>query len=147
MTSPRAEDLISSWTPTSARALGKELERRAVDLRLPIAIAVFLHGQRIFHVGLEGSSAENDDWIERKRRTVEATGKSSLDARESLVKSGQDEETLPLTDGLFAYCGGGIPLITERGPVGVAIVSGLPHLEDHSFVSQAIVAVTKAHHV
>jgi uncharacterized protein (UPF0303 family) len=116
-------------------------------LGLPIAIAVFLHGQRIFHVGMEGSSAENDEWIERKRRTVEATGKSSLDARKSLVKSGQDDEVLPLTDGLFAFCGGGIPLITEQGPVGVAIVSGLPHLEDHSFVNQAIVAAIRAHDV
>ena len=38
----------------------------------------------------------------------------------------------------FAFCGGGFPLVVNGQFRGAAIVSGLPHLDDHRCLTQAI---------
>lgn len=134
---------IFPWTRARARSVGELLEVWALERKLPIAIAVFFDGQRIFHVGLEGSSSENDHWIEMKRRTVEATGTSSLAVRQNIIRSGISEDKCPMSDGVFAMCGGGYPLVDSSGMRGIAIVSGLPHLDDHALVQEAILSIIR----
>lgn len=129
---------VQKWTRELARLLGELIERQALEKELPIAVAVFFDGQRIFHIGLPGSSIENDAWIEMKRRTVELTGESSLAWRQKMVQSGIDDDELPFSDGVVAMCGGGFPLRDQSGLRGVVIVSGLPHEDDHDLVVTAV---------
>lgn len=134
------------WTRDAAIAVGVTMEKLGHDRALPIACAVFFDGQRVFHIGLPGSSAENDEWIEMKRHTVNITRNSSLALRYQLQSAGGVGEELPYSNGLFAMCGGGYPLNDSTGYRGVAIVSGLPHLDDHDLVVEAISRVVEAHH-
>ena len=126
------------WTRERAIKLGQWLVDYGSNNNLPMAIAVILDGQRVFQYALSGTSAENDLWIERKRRTVELTKLSSLEYRQTLLRSGINDSELPLTDDVMAFCGGGYPLFDSSGYRGVAIVSGLPHLKDDEVVSMAV---------
>jgi len=132
------------WTREAAIAVGVAMEKRGRERALPIACAVFFEGQRVFHIGLLGSSADNDQWIEMKRHTVDITQESSLALRSKWQKAEGVGEDLPYANGLFAMCGGGYPLNDSSGYKGVAIVSGLPHLDDHELVVEAIAAVVEA---
>lgn len=126
------------WTRERAIAVGNWLVSYGQTHKLAMAIAVFLDDQRVFQYALEGTSAENDLWIERKRRTVELTKLSSLGYRKVILSSGISDSDLPLTDGVLAFCGGGYPLLDSSGYRGVAVVSGLPHLVDDEIVSKAV---------
>ena len=46
-----------------------------------MAIDVTRHGHQLFHTALEGSSPDNDRWVERKARVVDRFGHSSLYVR------------------------------------------------------------------
>jgi uncharacterized protein (UPF0303 family) len=126
------------WTRQSAISLGEWLVNYGQTNKLPMAISVILDNQRVFQFALEGTSAENDLWIERKRRTVELTQLSSLEYREAILQNGVSDPDLPMTDGVMAFCGGGYPLFDATGYRGVAIVSGLPHLQDDEVVAKAV---------
>lgn len=135
------------WTRETAIAVGVAMEKLGHERALLIACAVFFDSQRVFHIGLPGSSAENDQWIEMKRHTVDITHNSSLALRRQLQSVEGVGEELPYANGLFAMCGGGYPLNDSTGDRGVAIVSGLPHLDDHDLVVEAIAKVVEAHNV
>ncbi len=131
------------WDRSKAIKVGELLVEQGMQRKLTLAVAVFLDDQRVYHYALEGTSSENDLWFDRKRRTVDLTKMSSLDYRRSILASGISEEMLPLTDGLIAICGGGEPLIDHTGYRGVAIVSGLPHLDDAEMVHAAVLAIAE----
>jgi len=131
------------WDRSKAIKVGELLVEQGMQRKLTLAVAVFLDDQRVYHYALEGTSSENDLWIDRKRRTVDLTKMSSLDYRRSILASGISDEMLPLTDGLIAICGGGEPLIDRTGYRGVAIVSGLPHLDDAEMVHAAVLAIAE----
>ena len=61
---------FSSLSHEDALALGMDLASRAEERNWPLAVSVFLGDQHVFRYACPGTSAENDDWIERKRKTV-----------------------------------------------------------------------------
>ncbi len=126
------------WNQQSTVAFGEFMKLRAVEQELEIAISVFFNGQRMYQVGLPGSSSENDEWIARKVNTVELTKHSSLALRRRIDELNIQEEELGFNSGYLAVCGGGYPLYSEGVLVGTAIVSGLPHEEDHRFVVESL---------
>jgi uncharacterized protein (UPF0303 family) len=102
---------------------------------LPIAVEVRLGDWIIHHASLPGSTVENQGWIDRKARVVMLKQHSTLFERVSAQERGVDwfmENNL--TDATHAIHGGGLPLITQGDVfVGVLLISGLPHVEDHLF--------------
>jgi uncharacterized protein (UPF0303 family) len=102
---------------------------------LPIAVEVRLGDWIIYHASLPGSTVENQGWIDRKARVVMLKQHSTLFERVSAQERGVDwfmENNL--TDATHAIHGGGLPLITQGDVfVGVLLISGLPHVEDHLF--------------
>ena len=90
MTSQSAEELISvleeqetrlvleSFTHDDAWRLGTLLVEMARERGAPVAIDIRSASQQLFHCALPGSSADNDAWIDRKRRVVERYGASSF---------------------------------------------------------------------
>jgi uncharacterized protein (UPF0303 family) len=119
-----------------ALALGLHLLDAARDQGLAVTISVRRNGQRLFHAALPGTSADNDEWIERKSRVADRFGHSSLHVGTQFRLGGSTfEEKSRLDPNLYAAHGGVFPvLVKEVGPVGTVGVSGLPQLEDHAFV-------------
>ena len=120
--------------------LGMIAARHALDEGLGALIEIRLGDRTVFRAALEGTSASNDDWLRRKFAVVHRFGMSSLAVRVQFEEQGTDFHAatgLPESD--FAAYGGGWPLIVRGvGQVGVMGVSGLPHLDDHRLIVEAI---------
>ena len=122
------------WRREDLFELGNAIAMESQNKNLVVATAMFFHGQCIFQMGLEGTTADNDSWIMRKVNTVELTGHSSLALREKVEALNIQEEDLGFRTSDLAICGGGFPLKTNDVLVGIAVVSGLPHLDDHDLI-------------
>lgn len=110
-----------------------------------VAVAIEINGLRVFQHVTEGAGKHNVAWLQRKINMVNQFGRSSLRtwAEFSQSKVTMDDECLPKMD--FALCGGGFPLnVRGVGQVGVIAVSGLPHLDDHRIIVDALAELTCA---
>lgn len=119
-----------------ALALGLHLLEAARGQGLGVTISVRRGMQRLFHAALPGTSADNDEWIDRKSRVVDHYGHSSFYVGTRFrVGGGSFEEKSRLDPNRYAAHGGVFPVIVEGvGPVGTVGVSGLPQADDHAFV-------------
>lgn len=123
-----------------AWAVGSHIVRVATERSLPITAAIWLGEQRVFHVGMPGSSADNDHWMERKAAMVRRYDVSSLLAARRWQSRGVEEESLRigLDPRLYTFSGGGVPVRVHGALVGVAVVSGLTEDADHALVVEAL---------
>ncbi|WP_299527808.1 heme-degrading domain-containing protein [uncultured Streptomyces sp.] len=123
-----------------AYALGTLLVRLARERNAPVAVDIRRGAQQLFHVALPGSSADNDAWIERKRRVVERYGESSyLVGTRFRAKGTTFEQSSRLDPDTYAAHGGSFPITVEgAGVIGAVTVSGLPQAEDHALVVEAL---------
>jgi uncharacterized protein (UPF0303 family) len=105
-----------------------------------ITIDIARNGQMLFHYALPGTSADNDAWIERKKRVVDRYGHSSFYVGTLYRSQGTTfEEKSRLDPDRYAAAGGCFPLIVrDVGPVGTITVSGLPQAEDHALVVRVL---------
>jgi uncharacterized protein (UPF0303 family) len=119
-----------------AHALGLHLVEAARAQGLTIAVDVRRNGQQLFHFALEGTAADNEEWLKRKTRVVDRYGHSSLFIGEQARQAGTTfEEQMRLDPDVFAAHGGAFPMtVRGTGVVGTVAVSGLPELDDHAFV-------------
>ncbi|MFD7899198.1 heme-degrading domain-containing protein [Streptomyces sp. NPDC059479] len=131
---------LRHFTYDDAWALGTLLVELARERNAPVAIDIRRGAQQLFHCALPGSSADNDAWIDRKRRVVERYGASSfLVGTRFRAKGSTFEESSRLDPDLYAAHGGSFPLAVEgAGIVGTVTVSGLPQAEDHAMVVEAL---------
>jgi uncharacterized protein (UPF0303 family) len=121
--------------------LGARMVTMARERGLPIAIAVMFGQQRVFHAALAGSSATNDDWLQRKFAVVAKHDCSSyaLSCRyratgiEYHTASGYPRET-------YALAGGAVPLRVRGSLIGAVGVSGLEEDQDHALVIEMMQA-------
>ena len=70
--------VFAEFDNATAWDLGVQLVTAARAARLPVVVSITRGGQRLFHAALEGTSPDNDDWVERKSRVVHRFGHSSL---------------------------------------------------------------------
>ncbi|WP_326697678.1 heme-degrading domain-containing protein [Streptomyces sp. NBC_01754] len=123
-----------------AYALGGLLVTLARERHAPVAIDIRRGAQQLFHAALPGSSADNDAWIDRKRRVVERYGESSyLVGTRFRAKGTTFEQSSRLDPDTYAAHGGSFPIGVEgAGVIGTVTVSGLPQAEDHALVVEAL---------
>ncbi|MEU1052247.1 heme-degrading domain-containing protein [Streptomyces sp. NPDC005876] len=128
------------FTHDDAWALGSLLVELARERQAPVAIDIHRAGQQLFHAALPGSAPDNDAWIARKRRVVERYGSASyLVGARFRAKGSTFEESSRLDPDTYAAHGGSFPVTVEGvGVVGAVTVSGLPQLEDHKLVVEAL---------
>ena len=126
--------------------LGVALRETARSGGLPVAISVRCNGRRLFHAALPGSSADNDGWLARKSAVVDRYGRSSLRVGEQFRVDGKSfDEDSRLDLSLFAAHGGAFPILLRgTGCIGTVAVSGLPQLDDHRIVVEALEALLAA---
>lgn len=127
-------DLHAGWE------LGSLMREAALERNYPVAILIRRSGQRLFHAALPGSSIDNDDWLERKSAVVDQFGHSSYYMGCQSRAGGQDfNERFRLDLHKFAAHGGAFPLtVAASGCIGSVAVSGLPQVEDHTFVVEQL---------
>ncbi|MEV5608440.1 heme-degrading domain-containing protein [Streptomyces sp. NPDC052225] len=152
MSAPTIEELeaqeqrltLDSFTYDDAWRLGTLLVELARERSAPVAIDITRGGQQLFHAALPGSTPDNDAWIARKRRVVERWHASSyLVGSRFRAKGTTFEESSRLDPDVYAAHGGAFPItVRGAGVVGVVVVSGLPQIEDHALVVQALEALT-----
>jgi uncharacterized protein (UPF0303 family) len=107
---------------------------------LSVAWDVSRGDQIVAHGATDGTNAGNDLWIARKIRLVRLTNSSSLRVRLEAQASGRNPADW-LEPYQYAVAGGCFPIRVAGGAiVGTATVSGLPDVEDHALVVEAITA-------
>ena len=130
---------FDTFSHDDAWMLGTRLRTLAAEQALPVAIAIKLGDQRVFHAGLAGASADNDGWLERKFAVVRRYGHSSLAVGVEFRSRGVDFDVDSRLDPTrFAAHGGAFPLFVRGSIVGMVGVSGLPQLDDHALVIEAL---------
>ncbi|WP_330175663.1 heme-degrading domain-containing protein [Streptomyces sp. NBC_01498] len=132
--------VLPRFTYDDAWELGSLLVQLSRERGAPVAIDIRRGAQQLFHCALPGSSADNDAWIDRKRRVVERYGASSfLVGTRCRAKGTTFEDSARLDPDRYAAHGGSFPIAVEgAGVVGSVTVSGLPQEEDHALVVQAL---------
>jgi uncharacterized protein (UPF0303 family) len=134
--------VLNSFGYEDAWRLGCLLVEMARQRELPIVIDIRYGGQQLFHAALAGSSADNDGWVERKRRVAERYGHSSYLVGTSFRARGTTfEESSRLGVEAHAAHGGSFPLRVggmNTGVIGTVTVSGLPQEDDHALVVEAL---------
>jgi uncharacterized protein (UPF0303 family) len=124
---------LSSLTQAEAIEIGTIAQEIGLDRKLPIAVEVRMKDWIVFHASLPGSTPENDWWIARKARVVNATGNSTMYERVLAEEQGVDWYAVKgLSEETHAIHGGGLALnVVGLGLTGILIISGLPQVEDH----------------
>ena len=114
--------------------LGCDLVEATRSFEGPLAVEIDLNGVMVFRYYPAGTCAYHEQWLQRKRRTVCLTEKSSLRVFAELDAKGasmQQEMLLDPKD--YANCGGGFPIRLRGGcMIGFIGVSGLEHTRDHA---------------
>ncbi|KAG0336949.1 hypothetical protein BG004_007844 [Podila humilis] len=106
-----------------------------------ITVSISRNGQNIFHHAMEGTSADNDNWVRRKENTVNRLQHSSYFIGRKLAAKGEKnmEKSYFLAESDYACHGGAFPLLLRgTGCIGAIVVSGLRQDLDHELVTQAI---------
>lgn len=134
-----AFDLSGAWQ------LGRHLHRLATAAQAPAVLEIHAYGRIVFSAALPGSSADNHDWVRRKRNTVLRYGHSSMYLGEYNRSKGREFETQPHIDAReYAAHGGSFPLRLSNGElIGSLTLSGLPQWDDHRLVVEALQAWLK----
>jgi uncharacterized protein (UPF0303 family) len=137
-----AELVFDRFDEAMAWRLGSELQQMAAEAALPVVIDIRSADRTYFHAALPGSAPLNDLWARRKSNVALVFRMASLlvgnrfrDKGDTLAKHGLDAAN-------HAESGGAVPVVVRGvGMVAVATVSGLPQVEDHKLVVQAMRAV------
>lgn len=129
--------VFSDFSHADAWRLGTILVGVAAEGSLPVAIRITIGEQIAFHVGMPGSSADNDAWITRKERAVRRFGVSTFLLKIRGEVAGRDYAELD--PARFAIAGGCVPIRTASGALlGTVAVSGLAQADDHALVTDAM---------
>jgi uncharacterized protein (UPF0303 family) len=131
--------VLPAFDETTALQLGQILVDLARKDHLPVVIDIRTADRTLYHAALPGSAPLNDLWARRKSNTALRFHEASLlvgtrhrEKGETLAKHGLDTAD-------YADHGGAVPIrVRTVGVVAVATVSGLPQVEDHRLVVQAL---------
>ena len=140
LTAQEARLVLGSFDHGAAWRLGTRMAERALREDASIIIDIRRPGMVLFRSALAGTTAENEDWLERKARTVLhfETSTALLEAR--FAAQGVDLWTAGWFDtSTFAAAGGSFPVrVRGVGVVAAVTVSGLTSDEDHDFVVESL---------
>ena len=137
---------LPSCSVEDALWIGQWLLDRARERSLAVTVEVWRGSRLVFRAARPGTDAHNDLYLAGKRRVVEHFAHSSFYERLRHEEAGT---SFAAATGLqfpdYAPHGGGFPLsVRGTGPVGVALVSGLPQALDHALIVEALEAFLAA---
>ena len=105
----------------------------------PILIDIRTPQWTMFRAALPGANVLNDRWVRRKSNTVFLFGCSSLMMGTRLREKGETLARHGCQPEDFAENGGSFPLrVADAGVLAAVTVSGLPQVDDHALVVEAL---------
>lgn len=104
----------------------------------PVIVRVVVGDLVLFQGAMDGTSVNNQIWLDLKAATVRQYGRSSLWLHHDLRAKGRTLAAVPSTQSPMVDMGGGVPLMIGGRAVGFVGVSGLPHEDDHALVIAAL---------
>lgn len=136
---------FTRFDAAAAWRLGSWLADKARKDGLKITVGITRGPQRLFHFAAEGTSSDNDVWVERKTRTVFRFGHSSYYMGRKLAHEDKTAaEKYFVDEAEYSFHGGAFPILLKgTGMVGVLTVSGLPQEQDHALAVEALRHVLK----
>lgn len=133
---------FKSFTQSDAIALGQLILKGSESLDRPIATKIILDDMEVFACFKQGTNETNNKWLFRKTNTVKRTQMCSLHVAVlrdlGLIK----KEPWMDDEDHYGLVGGGFPIFVDGLFRGVALVSGLPHLRDHGFLTKQLALFT-----
>ena len=131
---------FTHFSKKDACELGKLMVEEAGKRELAVAISIRLNsGLVVFQAFMDGTTLDNEAWIETKFNTVRRAEVSSLEFYMYLQNSGHTMAEKFMDETVYANSGGGFPIrIEDVGVIGVIIVSGLNHVQDHDFIVRCL---------
>ena len=133
------ELVFSSFTQDDAIRLGMMLVENGKKGDCPTAYEIVLNGMVVFRAFPNGTTPNNELWLQRKRNVVELMRKSSLRCFAEMERDGVSFSDMKLNDNDYA-AGGGFPIQVEgAGVIGCILVSGFPdHMDDHRLLISTV---------
>ncbi|MBY3217710.1 heme-degrading domain-containing protein [Rhizobium laguerreae] len=141
MLAQELEDLqLATFDYDVAWKLGSIMQTQASARSLPAAITVAHGTDVVFALLMPAATPDNTAWAARKRAVAHRFHRSSLAMRLEAEQGGYDfNSRFRLPDSDFVASGGGFPLMLRGGTlIGTLGVSGLPDVEDHLLVTNAL---------
>jgi uncharacterized protein (UPF0303 family) len=136
---------FQAFAEETAFDLGSALYGIARAKRAPVAVDIRTQDRILFHAAMPGATPDNDNWIRRKSNVVLRYHQSSLLFGDSLALKGRainPDMGIGFED--YASHGGSFPIrIKKSGVIGAITVSGLPQLDDHRMVIEALAQFLK----
>lgn len=131
---------FSTFSNKDALDLGRFLTDIIYAENLQMAVAIrHLNGAILYQHMTEGTSGDNQNWMQRKFNTVRLMEMSSLRMWAHSNLSNMSINDYGLCSSEYVFCGGGFPIRLETGEmVGIITVSNLPHGEDHNFIISSL---------
>lgn len=125
----------------AALALGLDIRDRVAAQGRAVVIDVRFWDRRLFWFAMQGTTADNEDWVRRKVNAVRRFQKSTLRLGTEKGARLLPPEAGPEAVADCVLAGGGFPLkVRGVGCVGAVTVSGLPQREDHEMVVAGLAA-------
>ncbi|MDE8669763.1 heme-degrading domain-containing protein [Pseudarthrobacter sp. H3Y2-7] len=120
--------------------LGLLLVELGKTRKLPIAIDITKGEQVLFHVALDGATPNNEHWVRAKQRTAARYEiPSLLVGLRARLRGGRIEDQGWYDESVYAAHGGSFPVyVAGVGAVATVTVSGLPQMQDHDLVVEAL---------
>jgi uncharacterized protein (UPF0303 family) len=132
--------LFAAFSEETAFDLGSAIYTIARSKRSPVVINIRTSERALFHAAMPGATPDNDQWVRRKSNVVLRFHQSSLLYGQSMAEKGRmigPEWGLDPLD--FAGHGGSFPIRVKKvGVIGAITVSGLPQLDDHRMIVEAL---------
>ncbi|GHV74864.1 UPF0303 protein [Spirochaetia bacterium] len=120
--------------------LGNVMVGEIFDKNYAISASIrLISGLIVFQYFPEGTNLNNNFWMTRKFNTLRDKEASSLLTTLRWQRNGEDLAQQGLSPQEYVMSGGGFPIVVKgTGLVGAALVSGLPHLQDHDILVELI---------
>lgn len=131
--------VFDAFDQEAAYILGTRLREAGLAAGQPAAVRVVLDGLIVYQSFPNGTGSDNNAWMDRKYAAVTRARASSLRAAAEQELLGV-REPWQSDEEHYAFCGGGFPIVVNGALRGAAIVSGLPHLEDHALLTGVLAA-------
>ena len=122
-----------------ALQIGLNAVAAADELGYAFAIRVIANGAIVFSHHMDGTSRNNDWWMDKKLNTALLTGISTLRHYVEIEGGVRPRPDFLDFDGNYATDGGCVPMRMRDGRIfGYVIASGAPHALDHEVATRAI---------
>jgi uncharacterized protein (UPF0303 family) len=131
---------FQSFSEEIAFDFGSVIYGIARGKRAPVVVNIRSSDRVYFHAAMPGTVPDNDNWVRRKSNVVLRYHQSSLLFGDTLALKGREINPDMGIDMMnFASHGGSFPLrVKKAGVVAAVTVSGLPQLDDHRMIVEAL---------